>query len=502
MESKKAFEKVSCALVLPLSALAMSACTLIPDYDNPGQSIAKPILESADFVHSKDLWKSATPKDALPKGEWWSVFKDPKLDELIKLCDKSNPDLAAAFYRVERAREAAFMTESDLYPHLSSFDWYKRDGRSEVEAPVSTGTYTTWFVGLGATWDLDLFGRIQSLVIQDRALAQATYDMYCNAMLALHARVAQEYFTLRQYESELVLLNKTLQVRKEQSKFVQKRKRLNFASGADLARALLQESEAASELRSVERKRCESLNRLAVLVGQSPTTFKFECKPLSETLPTVPKAVPSMLLERRPDIAAAERTVFAANARIGSDTAAFFPTVSITADAGFGANKIQDLMTASSFAWGISPQVYIPIFQAGKLYAQRETDLAAYKETVENYRSAVLKAIEEVETALSNIAHMRREYAERVKTTQFAIEVQNYTQTEYELGNQDYFAVSDAQRQALMHEREKIRLLGARFRECVSLVMALGGGWTHASQPDESEISKGIYESINERMQQ
>lgn len=216
----------------------------------------------------------------------------------------------------------------------------------------------------------------------------------------------------------------------------------------------------------------------------------------------MPKAVPSMLLERRPDIAAAERTVFAANARIGSDTAAFFPTVSITADAGFGANKIQDLMTASSFAWGISPQVYIPIFQAGKLYAQRETDLAAYKETVENYRSAVLKAIEEVETALSNIAHMRREYAERVKTTQFAIEVQNYTQTEYELGNQDYFAVSDAQRQALMHEREKIRLLGARFRECVSLVMALGGGWTHASQPDESEISKGIYESINERMQQ
>lgn len=206
MESKKAFEKVSCALVLPLSALAMSACTLIPDYDNPGQSIAKPILESADFVHSKDLWKSATPKDTLPKGEWWSAFKDPKLDELIKLCDKSNPDLAAAFYRVERAREAAFMTESDLYPHLSSFDWYKRDGRSEVEAPVSTGTYTTWFVGLGATWDLDLFGRIQSLVIQDRALAQATYDMYCNAMLALHARVAQEYFTLRQYESELFFL--------------------------------------------------------------------------------------------------------------------------------------------------------------------------------------------------------------------------------------------------------------------------------------------------------
>jgi len=289
-----------------------------------------------------------------------------------------------------------------------------------------------------------------------------------------------------------------VEVRKKQCKFVEERKKLNFASGADLSRARLQESEAASELKSVERRKIESLNKLAILLGESPYNFTLRCQALSEKLPNIPKVVPSELLERRPDIAAAEREVYAANAKIGSDTAAFFPTISITGDAGFGANKIENLMTASSFAWGVSPQVYIPLFQAGKIYAQKQTDLAIYKETVEKYKSKVLSAIEEVETALSNISYMSEEYAERVKTSKFSVEVRNFTQKEYELGNQDYFAVSDAQRQALFHEREQIKLLGARYKECVALVMSLGGGWTHNSQASKDAISCGIYEPISQ----
>lgn len=322
------------------------------------------------------------------------------------------------------------MNESELYPHLSSTDYYKRDGRTENQAPVATGTYSSWVVGLGATWDLDLFGRIQSLVIRDRALAEATYADYKNAMLALHARVATEYFALRQCESEIELLQKTLEVRKRQSDFVAKRKMLKFASGVDLSRAKLQESEDASELKSLQRQRDARANTLAILVGESPTKFDFKCSPLSESLPKIPSVIPSELLERRPDIAAAEREVFAANAKIGSDTAAFFPTVSITGDVGFGANKIENLLGASSLAWGVSPQVYIPIFQAGKIYAQKQTDLAKYRETVERYKSKVLSAIGEVETSLSNLSHMDGEYAERVKTTDYAKQVQNFTQRE------------------------------------------------------------------------
>lgn len=472
--------------------LALCGCTMIPDYENPDETYGRQKLDPPQFKHAAGFGKSAKPSDDMPKGRWWAVFGDEKLEHLIKLCDANNPDIAAAFQRVERAREAAFMNESELYPHLSSTDYYKRDGRTENQAPVATGTYSSWVVGLGATWDLDLFGRIQSLVIRDRALAEATYADYKNAMLALHARVATEYFALRQCESEIELLQKTLEVRKRQSDFVAKRKMLKFASGVDLSRAKLQESEAASELKSLQRQRDARANTLAILVGESPTKFDFKCSPLSESLPKIPSVIPSELLERRPDIAAAEREVFAANAKIGSDTAAFFPTVSITGDVGFGANKIENLLGASSLAWGVSPQVYIPIFQAGKIYAQKQTDLAKYRETVERYKSKVLSAIGEVETSLSNLSHMDGEYAERVKTTDYAKQVQNFTQREYELGNQDYFAVSDAQRQALLHEREQIKLLGARYRQCVALIMSLGGGWTTAD--DTPPPPKKMYE--------
>lgn len=410
--------------------LALCGCTMIPDYENPDETYGRQKLDPPQFKHAAGFGKSAKPSDDMPKGRWWAVFGDEKLEHLIKLCDANNPDIAAAFQRVERAREAAFMNESELYPHLSSTDYYKRDGRTENQAPVATGTYSSWVVGLGATWDLDLFGRIQSLVIRDRALAEATYADYKNAMLALHARVATEYFALRQCESEIELLQKTLEVRKRQSDFVAKRKMLKFASGVDLSRAKLQESEAASELKSLQRQRDARANTLAILVGESPTKFDFKCSPLSESLPKIPSVIPSELLERRPDIAAAEREVFAANAKIGSDTAAFFPTVSITGDVGFGANKIENLLGASLLAWGVSPQVYIPIFQAGKIYAQKQTDLAKYRETVERYKSKVLSAIGEVETSLSNLSHMDGEYAERVKTTDYAKQVQNFTQRE------------------------------------------------------------------------
>lgn len=477
------------------AVLALCGCTMIPDYENPADTYARPKLDTAEFKHAAGLWKNAAPADDAPKGEWWTIFGDAKLDALIKACDAANPNIAAAFQRVERAREAAFMSRSELYPHVSSTDYYKRDGRSEVQAPVATGTYHSWVVGLGATWDLDLFGRIQSLVIRDRALVEASYADYRNVMLALHARVAAEYFALRQCESEIRLLQQTLEVRKKQTEFVAKRKMLKFASGVDLSRAMLQESEAAAELKSLQRHRDARVNTLAILVGESPSKFDFKCEPLAESLPKIQSVVPSALLERRLDIAAAEREVFAANAKIGSDTAAFFPTVSITGDVGFGANKIENLLGASAFAWGVSPQVYIPVFQAGKIYAQKQADLALYRETVERYKAKVLSAIGEVETSLSNIAHMRGEYAERVKTTDYAKQVQNFTQREYELGNQDYFAVSDAQRQALLHEREQIKLLGARYRECVALVMSLGGGWNSAT--DTPPPPAGIYEAAS-----
>lgn len=249
-------------------------------------------------------------------------------------CDKNNPDITAAFYNVEKMRERAFVEESDLYPHINSRDYYMRDGRSDGFLPVPTGTYNSWVVGLGTTWDLDLFGRIQSMVVKERALVQASYNLYCNLMLSIHARIASEYFFARQCESEIKLLSDTLKVRKIQTEFVQKRLSLKFASKLDLSRAKVLEYEAASQLDYVKRQLDAAKNRIALLCGRSATDFELKCAPLTDSLPNIPKVFPSQLLERRPDIAAAERNVYAANAQLGADTAAFFPTISITGDVG------------------------------------------------------------------------------------------------------------------------------------------------------------------------
>ena len=220
----------------------------------------------------------------------------------------------------------AFVEESDLYPHINSRDYYMRDGRSDGFLPVPTGTYNSWVIGLGTTWDLDLFGRIQSMVVKERALVQASYNLYCNLMLSIHARIASEYFFARQCESEIKLLSDTLKVRKIQTEFVQKRLSLKFASKLDLSRAKVLEYEAASQLDYVKRQLDAAKNRIALLCGRSATGFELKCAPLTDSLPNIPKVFPSQLLERRPDIAAAERNVYAANAQLGADTAAFFPT--------------------------------------------------------------------------------------------------------------------------------------------------------------------------------
>ena len=180
-------------------------------------------------------------------------------------------------------RERAFVEESDLYPHINSRDYYMRDGRSDGFLPVPTGTYNSWVVGLGTTWDLDLFGRIQSMVVKERALVQASYNLYCNLMLSIHARIASEYFFARQCESEIKLLSDTLKVRKIQTEFVQKRLSLKFASKLDLSRAKVLEYEAASQLDYVKRQLDAAKNRIALLCGRSATDFELKCPPPSPT---------------------------------------------------------------------------------------------------------------------------------------------------------------------------------------------------------------------------
>ncbi len=458
-------------------AAALAGCTVGPDYTDPSLSLKIPDLKEDKFFHDAGLWKSACPASSLPKGDWWSVFEDSELRTLLEKCKEDNPNLEAAFYRVEQAREAALMDKSELYPSLTGHGSYSITSQSKNAEPYY-GQYDTWLAGFGITWDLDLFGRIRSLLKSDVANAQAQLDAYQNLMLLLQADVANTYFQIRQLYSERNLLKRTLDVRKEQTELVRSRVKFDYSSDIDLQRAIQQEAEAAAQLAEVERSLVLSRNYLALLMGTTPSSLVLKDAELGEDLPSLPAAVPSELLERRPDIAAAEREVCAANAKIGAAQAAFFPTVSLTANTDLSAQKIDKLINSSSFAWGISPQIYIPIFEAGRNMAQKRIALAAHAETLENYKWTVLSAIREVEDALANVNHLKIEYERRAAVVKASVSVMNLTQKQYDLGFVDYFSVSDAQSVALANERLLLQLKGARFRACVSLIVGLGGGWS------------------------
>ena len=492
----KAFERT----LIAASAVSLAGCMVGPDYVEPSPGVCESEIKAEHFFRDEGLWKDAAPSDNLPKGDWWEVFNDPELSALLKTCRENSPSLKAAFYRVEQARQTARMDEGELYPWLNGNASFARTAPSR-NTRVSYGQYDTWLTGFGITWDLDLFGRIRSIIESDVATAQAELDAYENLMLLLQSQVASQYFTIRQLHSERELLVRTLKVRKEQTELVRRRVASDFADDLDLQRAIQQECEAAAQLAQVDRSMAVARNDIAVLAGMPPSQLKLSDLPLGDKMPKLPPAVPSQLLERRPDIAQAERLVYAANARIGAAQAAYFPTVSLTANTDLSAQNIDKLINSSSFAWGISPQIYIPIFQAGRTYAQKQVALAAHKEALENYKSTVLSAIGEVENALSQINNLRVEYAKRMAVVEASLKVEELTQRQYDLGFVDYFSVSDAQSLALLNERELLALLGDRFRACVNLIVALGGGWQNEKPSADwfdNNTKPGFYEGISD----
>lgn len=473
LKKPKTIKSFKSAAILA-AAFSLFGCTMEPDYERPETPLDSKVDTLKDFKHAEGLWKEAAPADTLPKGKWWGLFSDPDLDKLIQACRDKNPSLRAAFHAVESARHKARMTESELYPWANGNVSWSRVGISRNENSVQ-GTFEDYRIGLGLTWDLDFFGRVQALVKSDVALAQAQYAAYENIMLMLEAEVALTYFSIRQYNSEIALLINTAQIRKSQLEKVEHGVSAKYYSDIDLMRARQLYYEAASQLAGVERQRDIAANYLAYITGNVPSYLRITVDVLSEEVPEIPSVVPSMLLERRPDIAEAERQVIAANYRIGSANSAFFPTVQITSSLDMASANYGNLLDSSSLAWGVSPRVYIPIFQAGKLVAQRQIALEDHLQTVESYKDRVLLAISEVETSLSTIKNLKNEYQAASNAAEAARRVEQLARQQLDVGTIDYFEYSDAERLSLTNERARISLLGDRFRSIVSLVKSIGG---------------------------
>ncbi|MGY2492781.1 efflux transporter outer membrane subunit [Cupriavidus sp. CP313] len=467
------------------TALILAGCSLAPTYKVPETATTAGFKEAEAAQTEGVLWKTATPADGQARGEWWKVFGDEALNKLIDAANANNQDLAAAAARVEQARAFTGATEADLYPHLSLGVDPTRTQYSNASVGYlggSTPPVQTLIRARGiASYELDLFGRVASSVNAARADDEAARKMFRSVQLALQADVAQAYFQLRTLDSDRDILNATIKLREEALTLMRKRFESGQTTDFDPARAEAEFGTARSELAATERHRANQEHALAVLTGLPPAAFTLSAKALKPTPLSIPAGMPSELLERRPDIAQAERRMAAANARIGVARAAFFPRISLSAFLGFESSNFADLFKYSSRAWAVGPLVGSTIaqtvFDGGRNSANLTGARAAHEESVAAYRQTVLTAFREVEDSLADVRWLSQQSTALDSAIAGTKRAQRISRSLYDAGAADYLTVIDADRTVLQSQRDANTVAGLRASATVSLVRSLGGGW-------------------------
>jgi len=456
-------------LILVTSSLLLAATSVAavgPDYQRP--EVASPLA-----------WKQATPAGILPRGDWWKLYADPALDDLVARALGANQGLAAATARVEQARAAAGIARGSYLPSVGLNPSLNRTRNSETtdnRFPVAEST--TYRATLDATWELDFFGRIRRLNEGARAEAVASAADFENVRLALAAEVASSYFSLQALDRETALLTEGISLRRKALELVNSRRANGAATDFDVARAETELAATEAESAALANRRAALQNALAVLLGAAAPNFELSTSNFElSTVPAIPAGLPSELLERRPDVAAAESTLAAANARIGVAKAAFFPAISLTGSFGYASGDIDRLANSDSKLWSIGPSLYLPIFQGGRNRANLERSRAAYEESVALFRQRVLVAFREVQDALTATQLLADQAAAQDRAVAAARRAGTLAQTRYDAGFVNYFEVIDAQRTVLNAERAAAQLSAQRLVTSVALIKALGGGW-------------------------
>lgn len=467
-------------LALAVSGLS-SFAAVGPDYQRPTTPTT---AAYADVDLGK--WKEATPADAIARGNWWSIFNDPVLNELERQAAEGNQDLKAAVARVTQARALARSAKADFFPSLT-LDPSASRGRNSPNTlnPVPNQVGDNFRVPLDLTYELDLWGRVRRSFEGANADAQARVAAFENIFLVLKADVAQNYFVLRTLDTERAILRSTLGFRRDALELVNVRFKGGAANELDVSRAETELTSTEAELIAIDRRRAEVEHALAVLIGKPATEFAVKELPLEANAlpPIIPAGLPGELLERRPDIAEAERLLAAANSRIGVAKAAFFPVVRLTGAAGFESLDVETLFNWESRVWSIGPSITLPLFQGGRNRANLKRSQAVFEENVANYRQRVLVAFKEVQDALtgSRLLAFQADAQERSRLS--ARKTADISNTRYRAGLVSYLEVVESERTALTAEREAARIAGQRLVTSVQLVKALGGGWADSNVP-------------------
>lgn len=456
------------------TVFAVTGCSLPsvgPDYHRPDV----PAATSYQGAPDSHVGRSQGNLDTA----WWHDFGDAELDRLITEALKENQGIKAALARVEQARALTGEARSAYLPSIGATGLVSREQTSETTTNQFPHSLTTTYrLPLTLSWELDLFGRVRRLNEGARANLVAAQELSEATRLAISAETASTYFALNATDEEARIVANTLKLQTEMLSLIEARRDAGRASDLALEQAKLAVSVSEADLAAVLNRRSALKNGLAVLLARPAPAFEFgEHRQPERTLPAIPVGLPSELLLRRPDIAAAESGLKAANARIGVAKAAFFPAISLTGSAGFASADLDDLFLHDSRAWSITPSVYLPLFQGGRNRANYQRSQAAYEETLAGYRQNVLNALREVQDALTASQRLSEQFDAITHAVTSAQKVRHLAEERYLAGGTSYLEVIDAQRTELSVERNAAALAGQRLITRVALIRALGGGW-------------------------
>jgi NodT family efflux transporter outer membrane factor (OMF) lipoprotein len=461
---------------------ALFGCSVGPNY-------VRPTAESPPSYKEAVAWKQAEPRDREPRGKWWEVFKDPKLDALVAQVEVSNQTIKGAEARVRQARALTQQARAALFPLVSANAGVTRSGSgggstssNNVGSNVQVGgVRNNYNVALDVNWEVDLWGRVRRTVEAGEASAQASVADLESAKLSAQAQLAEDYFLLRVQDAQIRLLNDTVDAYQRSLQLTRNQYAVGVAARADVAQAETQLKSTQAQAIDAGVQRAQLEHAIAVLLGKAPADFSVAAEVVPTEFPAIPPGLPSELLERRPDIAAAERRTAAANAQIGVAEAAFFPSLTLSATGGFQSSVLSQLFSLPSRYWSLGAALAQTIFDAGLRRAQTAQAIATYDENVANYRQTVLIGFQEVEDNLAALRILEQEGAVQDEAVKAARESLTITLNQYRAGTANYLAVVVAQATALANERTALAILSRRLSASVALIKALGGGWNAAA---------------------
>lgn len=466
------------AVTAGLVAVLLGACSLAPRYEPPKTHRVDRFAEAGD-------WMPAHPSDRTPRGPWWEAFGEPSLDQLERRLSESNPDLEAAVARFAEARAVALRARSALFPTVNSSASATRESTSG-SAPLGAlfggkpFTYTDLVAGLGVAWEIDLFGRLRNGAAAARAQAEESADDLAAAELALSAELATDYFSLRGDDATAQLLESAVEDYDRAYEVTRNRYEEGIAAATDVDQADTLRENARAQLAAVRLDRAQLAHAIAVLIGEPPALFSMARGALAGSPPAVDPGLPSTLLQRRPDVARAERAVAAANAEIGVARAAWFPVFSLSGAAGFESTLASTWLAAPSRFWSVGPTGTLPLLDAGARLAGTRQAWAAYDEAVANYRKTTLTAYQEVEDSLAALHHLAEERKADEAAAVSAQSSARHADERYAAGVADYLEVTSTHTAALQAERDALAARVAELNAAVSLVRATGGGWSRS----------------------